>query len=118
VFGWYDGTKLQTFAIFTASNLPILYVLDYATLSSGAAASTIRYTSPQPVMQNFWLRIRDDNAGNVLFQVLPGGNAAQAVTVYTVAKASGFLAAYSNVCFGVNRTGSIQASTMYSYRES
>jgi hypothetical protein len=119
LFGWYDGTKIQCFGLFVgATTTPHLYVLDYATLSSGAGQFAIHYDGLCSSNFQVWLRIRDDNAGNILFQILPGGNKGQAITVYTVAKASGYLSAYSNIFFGINRHSNVIDGMMYSYAQS
>lgn len=121
-FGWYDGTnKIEALSLFGQSNGMQIYVLDYATLTSGSGAANVRYTAASVFMNpQQWLRIRDDNAGNILLQVLPFGAAGPAITLYTVAKASGYLggSGYSNVFFGINRNSGYQAAGLYSYKES
>lgn len=119
-FGWFDGTKLEVFSTFTINSQPGIYVLDYSSLTAGATAVNVRYTGPQPQDNALWLRIRDDGAGNVLFQLLPGGDPANAETVYSVAKSSGYLGSsgYSNIFYGIWRNAAAIGAMLYSYQES
>ncbi len=119
LFGWYDGTKIEAVALYGNVQIQV-YVLDYATLASGAGAANIRYTAASVVQNPLqWFRINDDNAGNITISSLPFGSTGPAITLYTVAKSSGYLGSsgYANVFFGVNRHVAYMAGILRSYKE-
>jgi hypothetical protein len=123
VFGWYDGTKIEVIALYNraggaAGSEPQINVLDYATLTSAAGAANVRFAGSTRLTRA-WFSITDDGT-NVTFKYLPEGNAANAETLYTVAKASGYLGAsgYSSICFGVARRGAGSIVTLPSWKQS
>jgi hypothetical protein len=105
--GWYDGTnKLHLVTLTTANGaVPILEVTKWNSPTSYNAADFTSFGNgfPQPI----WLEVRDDGT-NVAFAFSQDG--ANYLTVFTVAKASGFLGAtgYSNLVFAVNPRGTSQ----------
>lgn len=117
LFGWYDGTKLHVFAMYTSTGgVPTLYVLRYATTGSGNTAAAIDATVLGHPIHPAALRIKDDGT-TVYFQIGPAGCFDQAQTVYSVAKASGYLSAYSNIFFGINKNNGLQYGVLMSYTE-
>lgn len=118
VFGWYDGTKIEVITLYNqAGGLNNqINVLDYATLTSAAAAANVRF-SGTTALTKAWFSITDDGT-NVTFKYLPEGNVSNARTLYTVAKASGYLSAYSHICFGVARRGAGSDATLMSWLQS
>jgi hypothetical protein len=118
-FGWYDGTKLHVFGLFTnTAGYPTLYVLRYATTANGGGAAAIDFTGVGINTHPGALRIRDDGT-NVHFAVNPGGSYSQAEDVYTIAKASGYLggSGYSNIFFGINRNNGLTLAALMSYTQ-
>lgn len=117
LFGWYDGTKLHTFGMYTnTSGFPILYVLGYPTTASGSSASGgVFFTGTGINTHPSAVRITDDGT-NVHFSINLGGNYGQAEDVYTIAKASGYLGAtgYSNIFFGINRNNGLTMAALMS----
>lgn len=118
-FGWFDGTKVQCLSLFTSGIGLITYVLDYANIAASSAAANVRFTSTQPLnASQQWWRIEDDGT-NVTFYMVPGGAYDAAESVYSVAKASGYLGSggYSNVFFGINRHAGKMTGAMLSYTQ-
>lgn len=116
VFGWTDGTKVQVFMLGQGTGVAQLLVLDYATKSSGSAAATVRAQVYEPNMRPAVLRLSYDGT-NISFKVSPGGNYSNSQTLYTVATASGYLANYNTLFFGINANNGGQCGTLISYTE-
>jgi len=120
VFGWYDGTKIEVITLYSKAGgaEAQINVLDYATLTSAAAAANVRFSGTTNLTRA-WFSITDDGT-NVTFNYLPEGNAANAQQLYTVAKAAGYLGAtgYSSICFGVARRGAGSHVTLLSWTQS
>lgn len=116
-FGWYDGTKLQIFMVgVNNSSIAALSVLDYATVSTGGAAN-VRYSAAGMGGTDVkFLRIKDDGT-NIFFQIAPSGDYSNAQTLYTVAKASGYLANYNTIWFGIQPNDAAICGTLMSYAE-
>ncbi len=94
--GWSNGTNLQGFYHFTGDNN--IYMRNF-TGGFGSFTTIAQFFLAWAPLK--WRRFIDDGT-NVTFQVSMDG--AVYLTVYTVAKASGFLGAtgYSKFCMGVN----------------
>jgi hypothetical protein len=118
MFGWTDGTKLQAFMVATTnSGVNNLYVARYATSGSGGGAAGFDATiggtgGTAPIA----LRLRDDGT-TVYWQIAPGGDYSNAKTIYSVAKASGYLANYNSIFIGINAHSGSVAVTLMSYTE-
>lgn len=114
--GWYDGTaKLHVLSFTLNTSYPVLQVNKWTSATAFSAndfASAIN-AFPQPL----WLQIKDDGT-NVSFSFSQDGTFF--VTLFSVAKASGFLGAtgYSNVVFFVNPQGSQTFGTLLSWTKS
>lgn len=117
IFGWYDGTKYQVFMFArNSSGVVVTYVLRYATSGSGASAAAIDATLSQASQEPATVRLRDDGT-NVYWQLAPAGDYSNAQTIYSVAKASGYLANYNTLVFGINANNGGVCGTMISYTE-
>lgn len=105
--GWYDGTNKLHLIMLTIANgaIPYLGVTKWNSPTSYNAADFTSFGNgfPQPI----WLEIRDDGT-NVAFAFSQDG--ANYLTLFSVAKASGFLGAtgYSNLVFAVYPLGASQ----------
>jgi len=112
--GWYDGTaKLHVMELFGGS--AYFVVQKWNSVSSGAGAD---YTgNPNYFAQPIWLRLQDDGT-NVSFAFSQDG--ANFLTIYTVAKSSGFLGAsgYSNIFFFVDVRFGRKIGTILSWTQS
>lgn len=117
--GWYDGSnKLEIITLqFDQANGLKLAVERWATVSSFSAEDfTKRFWAGNPM----WMRLRDDGT-TVYFQVGMSGDDDDFITLYSVAKASGYLGAagYANILFYASRTGTTpnlpSVATMLSY---
>lgn len=117
IFGWYDGTKLQVFlsGVGDPSNVT---VVDYATVASGAAASSVRATiTGGSGTHALGYRLKNDGT-NVYFQIAPGADFSNAQTVYTVAIATAQIANYNTLIYGINANNGATCATMLSYAQS
>jgi hypothetical protein len=115
--GWYDGSaKLHLLSYTTAGNVAPTFQVDKWNSITSYNASDFT-SSPNAFVQPLWLRVGDDGT-NVSFAFSQDG--VQFVTVFSVAKASGFLGAsgYSNVIFFVNPEGSRTLATVMSWTQS
>jgi hypothetical protein len=98
--GWTDGTKAQvaTPLLFGSATVPqnFLQVANYATFATGAVivSGTSYYTAG--TLASLWLRIADDGT-NISYAI--GYDGITFSTIYSIAKASGYLGSggYSNV---------------------
>lgn len=112
--GWYDGTnKVQIMRIIENGNVaPVLIVSNYSTPTTYSAniAGGFNFMSIPS-----WLRMADDGTNITFSQSNDGHNFG---TLYTVAKASGYLGSggYTNVCFGVAANGAAAYGTVMSWR--
>lgn len=110
LFGWWDGTKLHAMLNQLVNGTMVLAVYRF---SSVTVAVSPDFTSPaNTVGQLLWMRIRDDGT-TVYFQICnDGGNF---VTVYSVAKASGYLGSsgYSKPFFGAWISGASTPSAQF-----
>ena len=106
--GWHDGTKLQVIDLVysTGWKIEVTSWTNVTTFSTGNFASTAIMGNP------IWLRIRDDGT-NVTWGWSISGDDNDFITLFSVAKASGFLGAsgYSNVLFFCDRNGTSPASS-------
>lgn len=101
VFGWYDGTKIQVMVKYVASGgAHEIFVMTYNNLTSGSNASIVHKTIVG-VARRQWLRIGDDGT-NVSWSALPGGDYNSPVVLFSQVKASGSIANYNTIIFGVN----------------
>lgn len=101
--GWYDGTaKLHLLSFTISSSQPRFFVNKWTNVTTFSAADFS--SAANAYSQPLWMRIRDDGT-TVSFAFSNDG--ATFLTVFSVAKASGFLGAtgYSNVVFFVNPQG-------------
>ncbi len=105
--GWYDGTNKLHLLTLTTSNggVPILEVTKWNSPTSYSAADFTSFGNA--FSQPIWMEIRD-NGSTVAFAFSQDG--ANYLTLFSVAKASGFLGAagYSNLVFAVNPRGASQ----------
>lgn len=113
--GWYDGSnKVQTVEVNQRNNTapPLVFVVSYSSPSVLNAAHYSGGSGGNPG----WVQIADDGT-NVSFRYSMDG--ANFKTVYTVAKASGYLGSsgYSNIVFGLNPFASDSFGTLMSYTE-
>ena len=118
--GWHDGTKLHFVRVISAAGtaglfLTVAKMTDSNTFSANDyAVAKFQYT---PII---WLRTNDDGT-NVTFSFSQDGT--NYLTLFTVAKASGFLGSsgYSNVCFtvgGANTSATNSIGTILSWTQS
>jgi hypothetical protein len=115
-FGWYDGAKFQIIRLIsqTAATWFELFVSSYTNTTTFSANNSVQNNYVNiPV----FLKILDDNSGTVFFQYSNDG--ANFETLYSVAKASGFLGSggYSNVCFGCESKSAHSYATMMSFSQ-
>lgn len=89
--GWYDGTaKLEVLVwSYNGSAGPTFYVQDYTSFN-GTVTNPFSGTGNLALMNDLWMQIRDDGT-TVYYKVSYDG--VNFFTVYSVAKASGFLGA-------------------------
>ncbi len=115
--GWYDGTnKLQTLQyMINNGSAPVLVVNQYNSPTSASANNAV--SSANVFSQPIWLQIADDGT-TVSFLFSEDG--ANFLSLYSVAKSSGFLGAsgYSNVIFFVNPQGGRTLGTLLSWTQS
>jgi hypothetical protein len=115
--GWYDGTnKLQTLQyLINNGSAPILVVNQYNNPTSFSSYNAVSLANA--FSQPIWLQIADDGT-TVSFMFSQDG--ANFVSLYSVAKSSGFLGAsgYSNVIFVVNPQGGRTLGTLMSWTQS
>jgi hypothetical protein len=100
--GWYDGSsKIETIH-FLYKNRWRLGVARWNSINSYNSADY----GPLSNSIGGWLRIRDDGT-NVYFDYSMSGDDNDFITLYSVAKASGWLGSsgYSNIIFFTNRNG-------------
>lgn len=113
--GWFDGTQFQLMRLTNASNSVMqLNVTGHTSLTSGAATNQVAGVI---IGSSFiWMRMSDDGT-NITFSVSMDG--INFTTMYTVAKASGYLGAsgYSNVAFGANAAAGVTHMTVMSWVE-
>jgi hypothetical protein len=114
--GWYDGSaKLHVLSYALSGGYPVLQVNKWTnatTFSANDLASSLNAFA-QPI----WLQLNDDGT-NVSFGFSQDGSFF--VTLFSVAKASGFLGAtgYSNLVFFANPQGSRTFATLLSWIQS
>lgn len=116
--GWYDGTnKLQVIDMATANGGPnFIEVTQWNSATS--QNSTPFSTSARGFAQPIWLQVSDSGT-TVSFAFSHDG--ANFLTVYSVAKSSGFLGStgYSNIVFIVNPRGTTNTlGTLMSWTKS
>lgn len=120
LIGWTNNTKYQGILVGTNSGgVGTLTVVDYATSGSGAAAAGTHGTltgSGGPGTK--WFRFSDDGT-NVTIATLPAGDYSHPQTIYTVAKAAGYLGAggYTKFFYGINANDGGLCATLTSYAE-
>jgi hypothetical protein len=119
--GWYDGSaKLHIINLNYDTTLGFkVQVARWTNVTTFSASDVApRFFAANPG----WVRIRDDGT-TVYFQTSVSGDDNDFTTLYSVAKASGFLGAsgYSNIVLFVNRTGtsgSLPANgTLFSFEQ-
>jgi hypothetical protein len=106
--GWYDGTNKSEILLLIYNGGWKLQIVKMSTPTSNAGDDY----GAQLVMGNpLWMRIRDDGT-TIDFGWSISGDDDDFVTLYSVAKASGYLGAagYSNVMFFANRAGTSPAT--------
>ena len=97
--GWMDGTKYQAFKIYSPAVSAVFWAAQgYSTFSS-VTSNFVTAVNTSLGLSNFWVRL-SDNGTNISFAISGDGYTYQ--TVYTIAKASGFLGSsgYTNVGWG------------------
>lgn len=109
--GWYDGANKVQYIGLNANATPIIVVTHYSNPTTFVANDFVGSANVPPML---WFRLNDD-ATNVTFSFSMDG--ANFATVYTVAKASGYLGAtgYSNIIFLANPQGAQTYATLMSY---
>lgn len=113
--GWYDGAaKLHLLGYAVSGTTPILLVQRWNSTSS--LNSTDFTSASNAFAQPIWMRIKDDGT-NVSFAFSHDG--ASFLTVYSVAKSSGFLGAsgYNNVIFFNDPRGGQTIGTLMSWTQ-
>jgi hypothetical protein len=112
--GWYDGSaKLQVMRLGqTNSNTGELSVDNWA--SDTSYSSSPYSVSPAYLPTEFWWQLEDDGT-NVYFKIGPDGETW--ITLYTVAKASGYLGSsgYANIFVGVHAFAAPVIHTLLSF---
>jgi hypothetical protein len=115
--GWYDGTS-KMHVLNYATNNGAAPVLTVNRLTNAASYSTNDFgSSANAFAQPIWLQVGDDGT-NVSFAFSQDGT--NFLTVFSVAKASGFLGAsgYGNLLFFVDPRGGRTLGTIMSWTQS
>jgi len=101
--GWHDGTKLSHIGIQVNGTAGVIIYVENWTNISTPSATVFGKALWMPIA---WFRLRDD-ATTVYFEISMSGDDSDFVTLYSIAKASGFLGSggYSNVFFYADRQG-------------
>jgi hypothetical protein len=111
LFGWYDGTKLQTLCFGFSNGAPQFRVVQWNNVSSYNGDSTTPLIwAGGPAM---WLQLKDDGS-TVYFNASYDG--VNFETFYSTPKANGFLANYDTLFFGVYDSSQRVATTLMSYQ--
>lgn len=106
--GWYDGTKLQVVMYEFNSGWGWGKVLRWTNVTTAGAQDA---SGDQGAVSMFaWLKIEDDGTNVHFYFSADGVNYRES---YSVAKASGFLSAYSNVAFFANRNNNSGSTAAY-----
>lgn len=92
---YYDGTKVQAIFLGGSGSAPQLYVQNWNTPTSFNATP---YTQPLSALSALWFGLRNDGT-NIYFEISTDG--VTFAPVYTFASASGFLANYNTVGWGM-----------------
>lgn len=118
-FGWWNGlsggsSKLQSFHHSYADGMQLLDFTGYQPASIAAPGGTPGTMAG--IADMLWYRLRDDGT-TVTFSTSQDG--VRFSTVYSIAKASGFLGAtgYSHIAFGCDAFSRDGAATLMSYHE-
>ena len=113
--GWYDGVNKLHVISYTISNSNGLPFFEVSKWNSPTSYSSDDFTGTTMILaQPTWVQIADDGT-NVSFAFSEDG--ANFLTIYSVAKASGWLGAsgYQNVIFYVNPQGGQTLATLMSW---
>jgi hypothetical protein len=115
--GWYDGSAKLHLMAYSLNNGAAPYFLVQRWNSTSSFNSTDFSSNPNDFAQPIWLQVKDDGT-NVSFAFSHDG--ANFLTVYSVAKSSGFLGAggYSNVIFFCDPRGGRTIGTVMSWTQS
>lgn len=102
--GWYDGTKIHAVEFTMFSSVPGVEVGKWNSVTSFSATDLAKVPCSNPA----WMRIRDDGT-NASFGLSFSGDDNDFYTLFSVAKASGWLggSGYTNIVFFVNRPDNI-----------
>jgi hypothetical protein len=92
--GWSDGVKFQVVRADTAG---AIYVQDFSNVTTYSGTTHFGSNRSDYSDGLTWLKIYDDGANANYLISKDGVNFVQA---YQVAKASGYLSTYKNICFG------------------
>lgn len=99
-YGWYDGTKLHlSNFVWINSATPTVDIERWTNLSTFSSNSDFLRTAVWH--QPYWIKLRNDGT-NIYFYWSMSGSDEDFNLLYSVAIASGFLANYNSLFFGIN----------------
>lgn len=115
--GWTDGTRLHVICYQQGSSPNFGIEVNRWTSTTAFSATDVAFSNypGNPI----WYKIRDDGT-TIYFQHSISGDDSDFVTVFSIAKASGFLGSggYSNICFATNSQNNLpMVGTLMSFAQ-